>query len=132
MHVSVPGMYACTVQLPCRATAGSSTAKADSLVVAEPNLTRIMFEAVDARAASGQAQAGGAGGRTTYQALLAADQAWSNLRNMEVGSWLHAFCCGACSWLADKVLVACSVSLQQADVSMARTDCSVNRMYSIR
>jgi uncharacterized protein YecT (DUF1311 family) len=45
-----------------------------------------MFEAVDARAAGGQAQAGGAGGRTTYQALLAADQAWSSLRNMEVSN----------------------------------------------
>lgn len=72
------------MQLLCRASTGSSTQKADSLVVAEPNLTRVMFEAVDARAAGGQAQAGGAGGRTTFQALLAADQAWSNLRNMEV------------------------------------------------
>lgn len=72
------------LQQLCRANAAGSTARSDGLVVAEPNLTRIMFEAVDARAAAGQAQAGGAGGRTTYQALLAADQAWSNLRNMEV------------------------------------------------
>jgi hypothetical protein len=83
----------CTMQLLCRAGASSSTAKADSLVAAEPNLTRIMFEAVDARAAGAQAQAGGAGGRTTYQALLAADQAWSNLRNMEVGNCIHELRC---------------------------------------
>ena len=46
-----------------------------------------MFEAIDARKGSGPAgsvQAGGAGGRTTLQALLAADQAWYNLRHMQV------------------------------------------------
>lgn len=62
------------------ATAGSSSS---SLVVAEPSLTRRMFDAVDVRV-SGSSQAGGAGGRTTYQALLAADQAWYNMRNMQV------------------------------------------------
>jgi hypothetical protein len=41
-----------------------------------------MFDKVDSKAQKG-GQAGGAGGRTTYQALCAADQAWSNLKNMQ-------------------------------------------------
>jgi hypothetical protein len=107
-------MFACAKQLLCRAGASSSTAKADSLMVAEPNLTRIMFEAVDARAAGGQAQAGGAGGRTTYQALLAADQAWSNLRNMEVGN------CPPCICIPLAVVLSLSmVHVQYAEARMA-------------
>lgn len=58
-------------------------------MLAEPSLTRRMFEAVDARQSAG-GQAGGAGGRTTYQALLAADQAWQNIRNMQVGVIVRA------------------------------------------
>lgn len=41
-----------------------------------------MFDRVDALAAT--AQAGGAGGRTTYQAFKAADDAWYQLRHMKV------------------------------------------------
>ena len=59
------------------------------------SLTRSILERVDALQQSQQAaastaaagaavQAGGAGGRTTYGAFLAADQAWSQLRNMPV------------------------------------------------
>jgi hypothetical protein len=87
-HTQVTGM-----RLPGRATrsssrleanaANSSSSSSSSLLLAEPSLTRRMFEAVDARQSAG-GQAGGAGGRTTYQALLAADQAWSNIRNMQV------------------------------------------------
>lgn len=68
--------------------AADAANSSSSLVLAEPSLTRRMFEAVDARqsaGAGGGGQAGGAGGRTTYQALLAADQAWQNIRNMQVG-----------------------------------------------
>jgi hypothetical protein len=32
-----------------------------------------------------EGQAGGAGGRTTYQSFQAADRAWHDLRNMKVG-----------------------------------------------
>lgn len=51
-------------------------------MLAEPNLTRRMFDAVDARGRA--AQAGGAGGATSLQALLAADQAWYNIRHGKV------------------------------------------------
>jgi hypothetical protein len=60
----------------------NASSSSSSMVLAEPSLTRRMFESVDARVSS---QAGGAGGRTTLQALQAADQAWYNLRHMEVG-----------------------------------------------
>eukprot|EP00877_Chromochloris_zofingiensis_P003085 jgi/Chrzof1/12778/Cz07g07080.t1_CRUP[v5.2] len=43
-----------------------------------------MFDRVDALAAT--AQAGGAGGRTTYQAFKAADDAWYQLRHMKTGA----------------------------------------------
>jgi hypothetical protein len=69
-------------------------------VLAAPSLTRRMFESVDARVSG---QAGGAGGRTTLQALQAADQAWYNLRHMEVRltEWLrhtqrHYYTSGEC------------------------------------
>ena len=56
-------------------------------------LTREIMERVDAesaRQAAGQreaASAGGAGGRTTYEAFLGVDRAWSQLRNMPVRVW---------------------------------------------
>lgn len=57
-------------------------------MLSEPNLTRRMFDRVDAATASGRAgQAGGAGARTTLQAFIAAEQAWEKLRNMQV-CWL--------------------------------------------
>jgi hypothetical protein len=43
----------------------------------------MMFDRVDQQSAT--KQAGGAGGSTTYQAFLAADKAWSAVRNMPVG-----------------------------------------------
>eukprot|EP00775_Hariotina_reticulata_P005254 gene5254-5489_t len=64
------------------ATSGASSTE---LVIAEPSLTRLMFDKVDSKGQKG-GQAGGAGGRTTYQALCAADQAWSNLKNMQTGA----------------------------------------------
>jgi hypothetical protein len=56
------------------------------LVLAEPSLTRVQFDKVDAAAAASrpQQQAGGAGGRTTYQALQAADRAFYEMRHMAV------------------------------------------------
>jgi hypothetical protein len=76
----------------CRAASSGAASASASLVVSEPNLTRRMFEAVDAAAAAaaGGGQAGGAGGRTTLQALLAADQAWHQMRHMQVRWWLLA------------------------------------------
>ncbi|KAF8071129.1 sirt2 [Scenedesmus sp. PABB004] len=65
---------------PAAATDGAPA----SLVLAGHDLTRTIFDAVDARGAA--KQAGGAGGRTTFEGLLAADQAWSALRTMKTGA----------------------------------------------
>lgn len=77
------GCTVCLCQVPLTTCSAGRVQDSSSLVLAEHDLTRRMFERVDARTASSR-QAGGAGGSTTYQALLAADQAWSNLRNMKV------------------------------------------------
>jgi hypothetical protein len=53
----------------------------------------MMFDRVDQQSAT--KQAGGAGGSTTYQAFLAADKAWSAVRNMPVGSLTTAIACSA-------------------------------------
>ena len=45
------------------------------------DLTRDILGRVDSLTRKGD-QAGGAGGRTTYDAFLAAEQAWTQLRNM--------------------------------------------------
>ncbi len=51
----------------------------------DPNMTRTILERVDAlQAATGQA--GGAGGRTTYSAFKATDDAWLRLRTMPVSA----------------------------------------------
>ncbi len=60
-----------------------ASASRDLPVLAPHDLTRRMFEAVDAAAGG---QAGGAGGRTTYDALLAADAAWERMRTAPVRS----------------------------------------------
>jgi hypothetical protein len=44
----------------------------------------MMFDRVDQLNRSSSNQAGGAGGSTTYQAFLAADQAWAAIRNAPV------------------------------------------------
>jgi hypothetical protein len=44
------------------------------------------MEQVDALQST-QGQAGGAGGRTTYQAFEEVDRAWSRLRNLPVSSY---------------------------------------------
>lgn len=58
-----------------------SKCKASSVVL--DTLTQKMFDRVDK---SLQAQAGGAGGGTTYEAFLGAERAWMALRNMKTGS----------------------------------------------
>lgn len=73
-----------SVCTPQQMTCGAQRSQEASLVLADHDLTRRIFEQVDALTAN-STQAGGAGGRTSYQALLAADQAWSSIRNMQVG-----------------------------------------------
>lgn len=78
--------------LACRGRAllyGSRAPRHTALRSSQPSIetasfTQRVFEQVDRLAYDGQ-EAGGAGGRTSFAALEAADRAWAAIRNMKVG-----------------------------------------------
>ncbi|GAX73571.1 hypothetical protein CEUSTIGMA_g1022.t1 [Chlamydomonas eustigma] len=71
--------------ITCVALGSSARSLQATNLNADQDLTKSIMERVDALQSS-QGQAGGAGGRTTYQAFKEADRAWSRLRNLPVGA----------------------------------------------
>lgn len=68
---------------------------ASGSAVSSGSLTEQIFEKVDKL---NEGQAGGAGGRTSYQSFQAVDKAWHDLRNMKVGSRAACGEAGQCMW----------------------------------
>lgn len=71
-------------RLRSRCAAAPTPGNQASLPAPGPSLTERIFAEVDALMAAENAQAAGAGGRTTYAAFKAADEQWLKLRTQPV------------------------------------------------